>query len=61
MEIQGSSVNSVEDAIAFANGHAEFGLGGNQGNAVFVAGATDGYLLVDQDNSGSFGGSLISL
>ena len=58
LEIEGSSVNSVEDAIAFANSHAQFGLGSNQGNVVFVAGATDGYLLlVDQNNSGGFGGS----
>jgi hypothetical protein len=32
-----------------------FGSGANQGNVVFIAGATDGFLFVDHDNSGLFG------
>jgi hypothetical protein len=50
-----SSVTSVETAVSFATSHSLFGSGGTQGNVVFVAGATDGYLLVDADNNGSFG------
>src|SRR5262249_45687887 len=55
-EAQGdSSVTSVETAVSFATSHSLFGSGGTQGNVVFVAGSTDGYLLVDTDNNGSFG------
>jgi len=55
-EAQGDpSVTSVETAVSFATSHSLFGSGGTQGNVVFVAGATDGYLLVDADNNGSFG------
>jgi Ca2+-binding RTX toxin-like protein len=49
-----SSVTSVETAITFANAHSLFGTGAGQGNVVFVAGVTDGYLLVDADNSHTF-------
>jgi hypothetical protein len=31
------------------------GLVSAQGNVVFIAGVTDGYLLVDANNNGSFG------
>jgi len=52
-----AGVNSVEAATSFANSQSLFGSGGNQGNVVFIAGVTDGYLLVDADNSGTFGNS----
>ena len=47
------SGNIGQDAITFATSHNLFGAG-PAGNVVFVAGATDGYLLVDQNNSGAF-------
>ena len=51
-----AGVTSVEEAINFANSNSLVGSGTSQGNVVFIAGATDGYLLVDADNSGTFGG-----
>jgi serralysin len=51
----GAGVTSVETAVTFANSQNLFGPGGTQGNVVSIAGTTDGYLLVDADNSGSFG------
>jgi hypothetical protein len=63
VEVQGdSAVVSVETAIGFAETHNSAGAivpppgMFAQGNVVFVAGVTDGYLLVDADNSGTFGG-----
>jgi Ca2+-binding RTX toxin-like protein len=51
-EAQGdASVVSVEQAITFANSHDLF----DSANVVFVAGVSDGYLLVDANSSGSFG------
>ena len=50
-----AGVTSVEEAISFANTNNLIGSGTGQGNVVFIAGATDGYLLVDADNSGTFG------
>jgi Ca2+-binding RTX toxin-like protein len=48
-EFQGnSSVVGLEQAITFANANNLFATG----NVVFVAGVTDGYLLVDANNSG---------
>jgi Ca2+-binding RTX toxin-like protein len=49
VEAQSATVTSVETAISFAN---SMNL---QGNVAFIAGATDGYLLVDQNNGGVFG------
>jgi hypothetical protein len=52
-EAQGDSpVAGVEQAITFANSHSLFS---SSANVVFVAGVTDGYLLVDADNSHTFG------
>jgi hypothetical protein len=63
VEVQGdSAVVSVETAVGFAETHNSAGAivpppgMFAQGNVVFVAGVTDGYLLVDADNSGTFGG-----
>ena len=53
VEAQGAGVTSVEEAIGFSNNL--IGSGTGQGNVVFIAGATDGYLLVDANNNGSFG------
>jgi hypothetical protein len=50
-----AGVTSVEEAISFATSNNLVGLGASQGNVVFVAGATDGYLLVDANNNGAFG------
>jgi V8-like Glu-specific endopeptidase len=55
VEAQGAGVTSVETAVSFASSQNLFGSGGAQGNVVFIAGATDGYLLVDANNTGSFG------
>ena len=61
-EVQGnSSVTSVETATNFALSHNSAGMAGGtmfgdkpgQGNVVFVAGVTDGYLIFDQDGNGS--------
>src|SRR5262249_60794872 len=49
--IQTTAVTSVESAISFATTN---GLFNNGHNVVFVAGATDGYLLVNGDG-GAFG------
>ena len=51
-EAQGdASVVSVEQAITFANSHGLF----DSANVVFVAGVTDGYLLVDANSNHAFG------
>src|SRR5262245_46933793 len=50
VEAQSATVTSVETAISFANGMSL----GSQGNVAFIAGATDGYLLVDANNGGLF-------
>ena len=47
-------VTSVDTAITYASTHNFFGTGTGQGNVVFVAGATDGYLLVDGNNGGAY-------
>jgi serralysin len=51
--ISNSGVTSVEQAINAANSANAF----SANDVVFVAGATNGYLLVDQDDNGSFGSS----
>ena len=63
-EVQGDNqVTSVTLAATYANTHnvlsqpstdGMFGTGTGQGNVVFVAGATDGYLLVDANNDHVF-------
>jgi hypothetical protein len=45
------AMNSVEAAIATANSVNAFGTA----DVVFVAGGTNGYLLIDQNDSGTFG------
>src|SRR5262249_41883646 len=50
--IQTTAVTSVESAISFATTN---GLFNNGHNVVFVAGATDGYLLVDGKKNGLSG------
>jgi hypothetical protein len=50
-EFQGdASVVGLQEAITFANNHNLFATG----NVVFVAGVTDGYLLVDANSGGAF-------
>src|SRR5262249_42406262 len=49
--VRHSTVTSVETAISFANSNNL----ATQGNVAFIAGATDGYLLVDQNDGGLFG------
>jgi Ca2+-binding RTX toxin-like protein len=50
-ETQGdATVTSVETAITWARTHV---LDGSPANVVFVAGVNDGYLVVDQDNTGA--------
>ena len=52
-EAQGdASCGSVDETITFANSHDLF----DSANVVFVAGVSDGYLLVDADNNHTFGG-----
>jgi V8-like Glu-specific endopeptidase len=51
LAISNPSVNSVEAAIATANSVNAFGTA----DVVFVAGGTNGYLLADQNDSGTFG------
>ena len=52
-EAQGdASCGSIDETITFANSHDLF----DSANVVFVAGVTDGYLLVDADNNHMFGG-----
>ena len=51
LAISNPSVNSVETAITVANSVNAFGTA----DVVFVAGGTNGYLLVDQNDSGAFG------
>jgi Ca2+-binding RTX toxin-like protein len=59
-ETQGdSTVVSVQTAITWAQNHNLNGTPGNSfnpPNVVFVAGVNDGYLLVDANNNGAFGG-----
>ena len=49
--ISSSTANSVETAITAANTASAFNLN----NVVFVAGSTNGFLLVDQNDDNSFG------
>jgi V8-like Glu-specific endopeptidase len=51
LAISNPSVNSVEAAIAAANSGNAFGTA----DVVFVAGGTNGFLLVDQNGGGTFG------
>ena len=60
-ETQGdATVVSVQTAIAWTATHALNGTPGpdafGPSNVVFVAGVNDGYLLVDANNNGAFGG-----
>ena len=53
LAISNPTVNSVETAITVANSVNAFGTA----DVVFVAGVTNSYLLVDQNDSGAFGSS----
>ena len=54
-EVAAASVTSVEQAIQFANQNQLFSEASGHNAYVFIAGATDGYLIVNpNDTAGNF-------